>query len=184
MLEKTHRAKKDFAKKILSHISEKEIVAMVCDLVNIPSPTGEELEMGKYMRAALEAAGLQVTWQEVEAGRANVVGLWEGSGNGKSVIRASYGIFYDHPLLGLYFRDAYIYSHSNITTLGLYCVACTVFSLISLLVFRVGDGVTSYFSVHDALDVLKAVVLAELMTCIVLFSLTRLEGIPRSTPIT
>ena len=86
MLEKTHRAKKDFAKKILSHISEKEIVAMVCDLVNIPSPTGEELEMGKYMRAALEAAGLQVTWQEVEAGRANVVGLWEGSGNGKSVM--------------------------------------------------------------------------------------------------
>jgi lipopolysaccharide/colanic/teichoic acid biosynthesis glycosyltransferase len=53
----------------------------------------------------------------------------------------------------------------------------------AFLVFRIGDGVTCYFSVHDALDVLKAVVLAELMTCVVLFSLTRLEGIPRSTPI-
>jgi len=28
---------------------------------------------------------------------------WDPRGDGKSVIRASYGIFYDHPLLGLYF---------------------------------------------------------------------------------
>jgi acetylornithine deacetylase len=78
--------KDDLAKAILSQIREDELVSMCCDVVNIPSPTGEELEMGRYMRRALEEAGLAVSWQEVEDGRANVVGLWEGTANGKSVM--------------------------------------------------------------------------------------------------
>jgi acetylornithine deacetylase len=78
--------KEDLAKAILSQIREDELVSMCCDVVNIPSPTGEELEMGRYMRHAFEEAGLTVSWQEVEDGRANVVGLWEGSANGKSVM--------------------------------------------------------------------------------------------------
>ncbi len=78
--------KEDLATAILSQIREEELVAMCCDVVNIPSPTGEELEMDRYMRRALEEAGLSVSWQEVEDGRANVVGLWEGTGNGKSVM--------------------------------------------------------------------------------------------------
>jgi lipopolysaccharide/colanic/teichoic acid biosynthesis glycosyltransferase len=87
------------------------------------------------------------------------------------------------PLLALYFRDANVFLHGDVATIGLYALVCSGFSLVALLVFRVGDGVASYFSVHDALDVLKAVVFAELMTCGILFSLTRLDGIPRSTPI-
>ena len=78
--------KDDLARAILAHIREDEIVAMCCDVVNIPSPTGEELEMGRYMRRALEELGLNVSWQEVEEGRANVVGLREGTGNGKSLM--------------------------------------------------------------------------------------------------
>jgi len=78
--------KEDMANAILSQVREDEIVSMACDVVNIPSPTGEELEMGRYMRRAFEEAGLDVTWQEVEDGRANVVGLWEGAGNGKSLM--------------------------------------------------------------------------------------------------
>src|SRR2546430_15143705 len=78
--------KEDLARAIVSQIREDELVAMCCDVVNIPSPTGEELEMGRYMRRALEEIGLSVSRQEVEEGRANVVGLWEGEGNGKSLM--------------------------------------------------------------------------------------------------
>jgi acetylornithine deacetylase/succinyl-diaminopimelate desuccinylase-like protein len=83
---KTDTMNEDLTKAILGQIREDELVAMCSDVVNIPSPTGEELEMGRYIRAALEAAGLTVTWQEVEPGRANVLGLWEGTGNGKSLM--------------------------------------------------------------------------------------------------
>src|ERR1051325_735034 len=69
----TDSMKDDLAKAILSQIREDELVAMCCDVVNIPSPTGEELEMGRYMRRALEETGLAISWQEVEEGRANVV---------------------------------------------------------------------------------------------------------------
>src|SRR5260221_5728701 len=78
--------KDDLAKAILSQIREDEIVAMCCDVVNIPSPAGEELEMGWYMRKAREKLSLAVSWKEVEDGRANVVGQWEGAANGKSLM--------------------------------------------------------------------------------------------------
>ncbi|HEU5277271.1 MAG TPA: M20/M25/M40 family metallo-hydrolase [Gaiellaceae bacterium] len=42
--------------------------------------------MGERIRAELEDMDLQVQWQEVEEGRANVVGLWEGAGGGKSLM--------------------------------------------------------------------------------------------------
>jgi acetylornithine deacetylase/succinyl-diaminopimelate desuccinylase-like protein len=72
--------------RILAEVKEEEIVAMSCDVINIPSPTGEELQMAEYMRDVLERLGLTVTWQEVEEGRANVVGRWTGSGGGKNLM--------------------------------------------------------------------------------------------------
>lgn len=74
------------ADRILAGVNEQEIVAMACDLINIPSATGEELQMAQYMQRALELLGLEVTWQEVEDGRANVVGRWTGTGGGKNLM--------------------------------------------------------------------------------------------------
>jgi acetylornithine deacetylase len=74
------------AEKILAEVKEQEIVAMACDAINIPSPTGEELRMAQYMQNALRQAGLQVTWQELEEGRANVVGRRIGSGGGRNLM--------------------------------------------------------------------------------------------------
>jgi acetylornithine deacetylase/succinyl-diaminopimelate desuccinylase-like protein len=74
------------AEKILAGIKEEEIVAMCREVINIPSPTGEELQMAHYMQNALQQLGLKITWQEVEEGRANVVGRWIGSGGGKNLM--------------------------------------------------------------------------------------------------
>jgi acetylornithine deacetylase len=77
---------RDLVEKILAQVKEEEIVAMSRDVINIPSPTGEELQMAQYMRNALQQLGLHVTWQEVEEQRANVVGRWIGSGGGKNLM--------------------------------------------------------------------------------------------------
>ncbi len=72
--------------KIVSQVKEEEIVGMSCDVINIPSPTGFELQMGEYMQGRLKQLGLNVTWQEVEESRANVVARWNGSGGGKNLM--------------------------------------------------------------------------------------------------
>jgi len=72
--------------RILAQVHEEEIVAMSCDVINIPSPTGHELAMAEYMRGVLQALGIDVAWQEVEEGRANVVGRWIGTGGGKNLM--------------------------------------------------------------------------------------------------
>jgi acetylornithine deacetylase/succinyl-diaminopimelate desuccinylase-like protein len=61
-------------------------VRLAVDFVSVPSPTGDEQAMGERVRAELEDMGLLVQWQQVEDGRPNVVGLWEGSGGGKSLM--------------------------------------------------------------------------------------------------
>jgi len=76
----------DTLEKILAQVKEDEIVAMSRDVINIPSPTGEELQMAQYMQNALQELGLHVTWEEVEEGRANVVGRWIGSGGGRNLM--------------------------------------------------------------------------------------------------
>ena len=86
------------------------------------------------------------------------------------------------PLLALLFREAYILS-TDVWATSLYCAVTFVCSLIAFSALRIQDGMSRYFSVHDAIQIMKAVLAAELMSGIVLFSLTRLEGIPRGAPV-
>src|SRR4051812_45246755 len=77
------------------------------------------------------------------------------------------------PPLALYRRDVDLLSPANLNVVGYSCFLSTAFSLLAFFALRIQDGMTRHFSVHEALDILEAVVFAELMTCGVLFAITR-----------
>jgi lipopolysaccharide/colanic/teichoic acid biosynthesis glycosyltransferase len=87
------------------------------------------------------------------------------------------------PILALYLRDIDIQSNADWSVLVYYWVLSAGFAIVAFFAFRLQDGMTRYFSVHEALDIAEAVLFAELMTFAVLFTLTRLDGIPRSMPL-
>ena len=55
-------------------------------LVSTPSFTGSEEACARVMQEELRALGLQVQWQQVEDGRANVLGTWPGAGGGPTLM--------------------------------------------------------------------------------------------------
>jgi hypothetical protein len=65
----------ELARTITSNVDKEELKKLVVEMVNIPSPTGQELEMGRYMASKLKELGFKVIWQEVEEGRPNVIGV-------------------------------------------------------------------------------------------------------------
>src|SRR3984893_14659905 len=87
------------------------------------------------------------------------------------------------PLVALYLRDADILSRGDWTAVAYYTGMSAGFALLAFLVLRIQDGMTRHFSVHEALDIVEAVLFAELMTLAALFTLTRFDGIPRSMPL-
>jgi lipopolysaccharide/colanic/teichoic acid biosynthesis glycosyltransferase len=86
------------------------------------------------------------------------------------------------PGLALYLRNVDLLQ-PDWSAIGYFWTLSAGFSLLAFFALRLQDGMTRDFSVHEALDIAEAVLFAELMTCAVLFTLTRLEGIPRSTPL-
>jgi lipopolysaccharide/colanic/teichoic acid biosynthesis glycosyltransferase len=83
--------------------------------------------------------------------------------------------------LALYLRDVDV--NADWSVIASYWVLSAGFAILAFFAFRLQDGMTRYFSVHEALDIAEAVLFAELMTFAVLFTLTRLDGIPRSMPV-
>src|ERR671919_389723 len=67
-------------------IDERRLVDRALRLVSTPSFTGSEEPAAELVRAELASLGLQVQWQQVEDGRANVLATWPGAGGGPTLM--------------------------------------------------------------------------------------------------
>jgi len=67
-------------------IDPERLVDWASRAISIPSFTGSEEEMARFMAETFTELGLQVQWQQVEDGRANVLGTLSGSGGGPALM--------------------------------------------------------------------------------------------------
>jgi acetylornithine deacetylase/succinyl-diaminopimelate desuccinylase-like protein len=67
-------------------IDRDRLVDVALRLVSTPSFTGSEQAAAELMRDVLDRIGLQTQWQQVEDGRANVLGTWAGAGGGPTLM--------------------------------------------------------------------------------------------------
>src|SRR5947208_11041973 len=87
------------------------------------------------------------------------------------------------PLLALWLGDALILAQQDWNAIIIYCALSTGFAVVAFLAFGLRNTVTRHFSAHEVLDIAEAVLFAELLIYGILFTLTRLDGIPRSVPL-
>jgi lipopolysaccharide/colanic/teichoic acid biosynthesis glycosyltransferase len=91
------------------------------------------------------------------------------------------------PIVALALRDPYLLAASGfpaeISAAHQYVLVTILVAIPSLLFFRVSEGLGHLFSVQDALAVCAAVATAVASSSLFLFVFTRLEGVPRSTPV-
>jgi FlaA1/EpsC-like NDP-sugar epimerase len=107
------------------------------------------------------------------------------SRNGKKIYLSLWDLVWAlvTPILALYLRDVDLSLHGDWGPVGFYWALSSGFALLAFFSLRVHDGVTRNFSVHEVLDIAEAVLFAELMTFGTMFTITRLDGIPRSMPL-
>jgi acetylornithine deacetylase len=67
-------------------IDRDRLVDWASKAISIPSFTGSEEEMARFVVQTFEELGLQVQWQQVEEGRANVLGTLTGTGGGPALM--------------------------------------------------------------------------------------------------
>jgi acetylornithine deacetylase len=67
-------------------VDAERLVADALEAVSIPSFTGDEQAMAEWAAERFRELGLEVQWQQVEDGRANVVGLRAGAGGGPTLM--------------------------------------------------------------------------------------------------
>ncbi|MBX6426611.1 MAG: sugar transferase [Variibacter sp.] len=87
------------------------------------------------------------------------------------------------PFLAVLIRDPSILKTGAGKEPLIYAGVSAVVTIASFLWYRLGHSVSRFFSVAEALTIIKASAAAVLCTLIVCFLLTRLDNIPRSVPV-
>ncbi len=72
--------------KVFSHIDREELAQLAMDVVNFPTPTGSEEEVARFIHDWLQKQGIETFLQHTEPGRANVVGVIPGTGQGPTLL--------------------------------------------------------------------------------------------------
>lgn len=77
---------KELAARAIEHIDRERLVKLVMDLVNVPSPTGEEEEVARLLHGILGDSGFDAVLQPIGDSRYNAIGRMQGQGGGKSLM--------------------------------------------------------------------------------------------------
>ena len=67
-------------------VDHDEAVSLLKSLVQIPSITGDEIDCARFVRQYLNDKGFDVTWDQLDDQRANVIGKIKGQDPKKSLI--------------------------------------------------------------------------------------------------
>src|SRR5260370_8891216 len=83
-------------------------------------------------------------------------------------------------ILALWLGDALGLAQQDWSKTIAYCALSSGFAVVAFIAFRLQDTMTRHFSAHEVLDIAEAVLFTEVLTFGFLFTLTRLDGFPRS----
>lgn len=116
----------DRAKPLLDtvHSMSEEIVEFLRALVRIPSVTGEEAEVGRFVEKTLRKMGLPVELLEAERGRPNVLATWDSGASGPTLLLNDHLDiippgpleFWTHPPFAADIADGRVYGRGTIDT--------------------------------------------------------------------
>lgn len=76
----------DIASRVVDNIREDRLVELTRALVDIPSPTGHEAEVARFLVDRMREIGLKARLQEISEGRYNAIGELPGRGGGLNLL--------------------------------------------------------------------------------------------------
>jgi lipopolysaccharide/colanic/teichoic acid biosynthesis glycosyltransferase len=86
------------------------------------------------------------------------------------------------PFLAFWLRDPNYLDPGAIGSSAFYCLVGFAATLLALVVFGIGHPLSRYFATPDAIEILKACVVAAMITAVAVFTISHLESVPRSLP--